>query len=108
MRPGGWSNPPHLLIKRVPCDDAVTGQGDQIGDGQALLVIRDDSHDRRQIAPPMMAMTMNDPPTLLSAPSPCKPSAKMVGYIRDMKKLVEDSPQADPAGMHDAARTGAR
>ena len=39
-------------------------------------------------APPMMAITISDPPTLLSEPRPWRPRAKIVGYIRDMKKLV--------------------
>jgi hypothetical protein len=46
-----------------------------------------------RIAPPMIAMTINDPPTLLSAPRPWRPRAKIVGYMRDMKKLVAKSAQ---------------
>src|SRR5277367_669042 len=41
-----------------------------------------------KIAPPMTAITISDPPIFVFGPSPFNPSAKIVGNISDMKKLV--------------------
>ena len=41
-----------------------------------------------RIAPPTMAITIREPPILVLGPSPLSPSAKIVGNISDMKKLV--------------------
>jgi hypothetical protein len=38
-------------------------------------------------APPMIAMMRRDAPIFVFSPSPSTPSAKIVGYITDMKKL---------------------
>src|SRR5271154_2009582 len=39
-------------------------------------------------APPIIAMTRKEPPILVWGPRPLSPSAKIVGNISDMKKLV--------------------
>src|SRR5690348_6786633 len=39
-------------------------------------------------APPTIAMTSTDDASLRASPSPLTPSAKMVGYMIDMKKLL--------------------
>ncbi len=39
-------------------------------------------------APPMIAITISEPPSLAVSPSPRIPWAKIVGNISDMKKLV--------------------
>src|SRR5207244_7115853 len=39
-------------------------------------------------APPMIAMTINEPPILVFGPSPFSPRAKIVGNISDIKRLV--------------------
>ena len=39
-------------------------------------------------APPMMDITINEPASFVFSPRPFIPSAKMVGNISDMKKLV--------------------
>lgn len=41
-------------------------------------------------APPTMAMTIIDPPIFVWTPSPLILSAKLVGYISDIKKLVKN------------------
>ena len=41
-------------------------------------------------APPTIAMTINDPPSLVFSPSPLIPNAKMVGNMSDIKKLVRN------------------
>ena len=44
-----------------------------------------------RIAPPTMAITINDPPSLVFGPSPFRPRAKIVGNMSDMKKLVANN-----------------
>ena len=39
-------------------------------------------------APPMIDMMMMEPPNFVFGPNPLMPSAKMVGNMSDMKKLV--------------------
>ena len=39
-------------------------------------------------APPRMAMTRSEPAVLVFSPMPLSPSAKMVGNMMDMKRLV--------------------
>ena len=39
-------------------------------------------------APPMIAITISDPPSFVLGPNPLIPRAKIVGNIKDMKKLV--------------------
>src|SRR5450432_786318 len=42
-------------------------------------------------APPMIAITSSDPPSFVFGPSPFNPSAKIVGNISDIKKLVRNN-----------------
>ena len=42
-------------------------------------------------APPMIAMMIIDPPILVFGPSSFIPNAKIVGNMRDMKKLVKNT-----------------
>ena len=44
-------------------------------------------------APPMIAITIIDPPSFVLGPSPLIPRAKIVGNIKDMKKLVRKNAQ---------------
>jgi hypothetical protein len=45
-------------------------------------------------APPMMAITIIDPPIFVLDPNPLIPSAKIVGNMRDIKKLVRKIDQS--------------
>ena len=47
-------------------------------------------------APPTIAITSNDPPSLVLGPKPFSPRAKIVGNISDMKKLVANSAYKPP------------
>ena len=47
-----------------------------------------------KIAPPMIAITMHEPPSLVFGPNSFNPSAKIVGNINDMKKLVRKIAQS--------------
>jgi len=42
-------------------------------------------------APPAIAITSSEPPIFVLGPSPFNPSAKIVGNIRDIKKLVRNT-----------------
>jgi len=45
-------------------------------------------------APPIIAITMNEPAIFVFGPRPFKPSAKIVGNISDIKKLVRNTAQS--------------
>ena len=62
----------------------------------AMLPVTSKSKPIRGVktAPPIMAITINDPPNFVFGPKPFKPRAKMVGNISDMKKLVKKIAQS--------------